>query len=146
MLKRTVTHEMSWCRANSTVSMGTILAVMSLVVTEIALESKTLSNRVTRGKDVVVGAVVFLTVLLIVTIVKTLETSGICSGRGDLDLFRSRENLCRGRKNGGAIGKIDSLSNFSGDRNGGFILVIVIIGGHSSRGFRKREGGNSRCK
>ena len=145
MLKRTVTHEVPWCRANSTVSMGTISAVMSSVVTEITLESKTLLSRVTRGKDVAVVAAVFLTVLLIVTIVKTLETSGVHSGRGDLDLFRSRENLCRRRKDGGAIGKIDSLSGFGGDRNGGFILMIVIIGGHSSRGFRKR-GGNSRGK
>ena len=126
--------------------MGTISAVMSPIVTEIALESKILSSRVTRGKDMAVGAVVFLTVLSIVTIAKTLETSGVHSGRGDLNLFRSRENLCRGRKDSGAIGKIDSLSGFSGDRNGGFILVIVIIGGHSSRGFRKRGGGNSRSK
>ena len=94
MLKRTVTHKVPWCRANSTVSMRTISAMMSLVVTEIALESKTLSSRMTRGKDVAVGAAVFLTVLLIVTIAKTLQTSGVCSGRGDLDLFRLRENLC----------------------------------------------------
>ena len=146
MLKRTVTHEMSWCRANSTVSMGTILAVMSLVVTEIALESKTLLSRVTRGKDMAVGAVVFLTVLSIVTIAKTLETSSGCSGRGDLDLFRLRENLCWGREDSGAIGKIDSLSSFRGDGNGGFILVIIAIDGHSSRGFRKRGGGNLRSK
>ena len=146
MLKKTVTHKMSWCRANSIVLMGTILAVMSPIMTEIALESKTLLSRVTRGKDVAVGAVVFLTVLLIVTIVKTLETSGICSGRGNSDLFRSRENLCRRRKDSGAVGKIDSLSSFSGDGNGGFILVVVIIGGHSSRGFRKRGGGNLRSK
>ena len=61
-------------------------------------------------------------------------------------MFRLRENLCRGRKDGGAIGKIDSLSNFGGDRNGGFILVVLVIGGHSSRGIRKRGGGNLRCK
>ena len=53
-----------------------------------------MSSRVTRGKDVAVGAAVFLTVLSIVTVAKTLETSGVCSGRGDLDLFRLRENLC----------------------------------------------------
>ena len=111
------------------------MAVVSPVVTEITLESKTLLSRVTRGKDMAVGAVVFLTVLLIVIIVKTLETSDVHSGRGDLDLFRSRENLYRRRKDGGAIGKIDSLSSFGGDRNSDFILVIVIIGGHSSRGF-----------
>ena len=131
-LKRMVTHEVPWCRANSTVLMGTILAKMFPIVTEIALESKTLLSRVTRGKDVAVGAAVFLTVLLIVTIVKTLETSGVCSGREDSDLFRLRENLCRERKDGGAIGKIDSLSGFDGDRNGGFILVVIIIGGHCS--------------
>ena len=126
--------------------MGTISAVMSPVVTEIALESKTLLSRVIRGKDMAVGAVVFLTVLLIVIIAKTLETSGVHSSRGDLDLFRSRENLCRRRKDSGAIGKIDSLSGFSEDRNGGFILVIINIGGHSSRGFRKKGGGNLRSK
>ena len=126
--------------------MGTISAKMFPVVTEIALESKTLLSRVTRGKDMAVGAVVFLTVLSIVIIVKTLETSGVCSGRGDSDLFRSRENLYRERKDGGAIGKIDSLSGFGEDRNGGFILIVIIIGDHCSRGFRKRRGGNSRCK
>ena len=106
MLKRTVIHEVSWCRANSTVLMGEKPAAMSPVVAEITLESKTLLSRVTRGKDVAVGAVVFLTVLLIVTIVKTLETSGICSGRRDLDLFRSRENLCRDRKDSGVLGRL----------------------------------------
>ena len=138
MLKRTVTHEVPWCRANSTVSMGIILAVMSPVVIEITLESKTLSSRVTRGKDMAVEAAVFLTVLLIVTIVKTLETSDVCSGRGDSDLFRLRENLCWRRKDSGAIGKIDSLSSFSGNGNGDFILVVITISGHSSRGFRER--------
>ena len=146
MLKRTVTHEMPWRRANSTVSMRIILAVMSPVVTEIALESKTLSSRVTRGKDVAVGAAVFLRVLLIVTIAKTLKTSGVHSGRGDLDLFRLRENLYWRRKDSGAVGKIDSLTSFGGDGNSGFILIIVTISGHSSRGFRKRGGGNSRSK
>ena len=63
-------HEVSWCRTNSTVLMGTISAVMFPVVTEIALESKTLLSRVTRGKDMAVGAAVFLTVLSIVTIAK----------------------------------------------------------------------------
>ena len=86
--------------------MGIILAAMSPVVIEIALESKTLSSRVTRGKDVAVRAVVFLTVLLIVTIVKTLETSGVHSGRGNLDSFRSRENLCRDRKDSGVLGRL----------------------------------------
>ena len=95
--------------------MGTILAVMSPIVTKITLESKTLLSRVTRGKDVAVGAVVFLTVLSIVTVVKTLKTSGVCSGRGDSDLFRLRENLCWRRKDSGAVGKIDSLSGFSGN-------------------------------
>ena len=119
---------------------------MSPVVTEIALESKTLLSRVTRGEDVAVGTAIFLTVLSIVTIVKTLETSGVCGGREDPDLFKLRENLCRGRKDSGAIGKINSLSGFGGDRNGGFILVVVVIGGYSSRGFRKRRGGDSRGK
>ena len=146
MLKRTVTHEVPWCRANSTVSMGTIWAVMPPIVTEIALESKTLLSRVTRGKDMAVGAVVFLTVLSIVTIAKTLETSSGCSGRGDLDLFRLRENLCWRRKDSGAVGKIDSLSGFSGNGNGDFTLVVITISGHSSRGFRKRGGGNLRSK
>ena len=115
MLKRTVIHEVPWCRANSTVSIGTILAVMSPVVTEITLESKTLLSRVTRGEDVAMGTAVFLTVLFIVTIMKTLEASGVRSGRGDSDLFRSRENLCRRRKDGGTVGKVDSLSSFGGD-------------------------------
>ena len=126
--------------------MGTILAVMSPVMTEITLESKTLSSRVTRGGDMAVGIAVFLIVLSIVTVVKTLEASGVHSGRGDLDLFRLRENLCRGRKDSGAIGKINSLSSFGGNRNCGFILVVVIISGHSSRGFRKRGGGDLRGK
>ena len=146
MLKRTVTHKVLWCRANSTVSMGTILAMMSPVVTEIALESKTLSSRMTRGEDVAVGTAIFLTVLSIVTIAKTLEASGVCGGRGDLDLLRPRKNLCRRRKDSGAIWKINSLSGFGRDRNCGFILIIVIIGGHSSRGFRKRGGGDSKGK
>ena len=115
--------------------MGTILAAMSPVVTEIILESKTLSSRVTRGKDVVVGTAVFLTVLSIVTIVKTLEASGICGGREDTDLFRPRKNLCRRGQDGSTIGEINSLSGFSGDRNCSFILVIIVVGGHSSRGF-----------
>ena len=138
MLKRTITYEVPWCRANSTVSMGTISAVMSPVVTEIELESKTLSSRVTRGEDVAVETAIFLTVLSIVTVAKTLEASGVHGGKGDPDLFRPRENLCRGRKDCGAIGKINGLSSFSEDRNCGFILVVVIVGGHSSRGFRKR--------
>ena len=122
------------------------MAVMSPVVTEITLKSKTLSSRVTRGKDVAMGAAVFLTVLSIVTVVKTLEASGIHGGRGDIDLFGLRENLCRGRKDGGTIGKIDGLSGFGGDRNDGFILVVVIIGSHSSRGFRERGGRDLRGK
>ena len=137
---------MPWYRANSTVLIETILAAMSPVVTEIALESKTLESRVTRGEDMAVGIAVFLTVLSIVTVVKTLEASGVCSGRRDLDLFRLRKNLCRRRKDGGTIGKVDGLSSFSGDSNSGFILVIIITGGHSSRGFRKRRGGDSRGK
>ena len=146
MLKRTVTHEVPWYRANSTVSMRTISAVMSPVVTEITLESKTLLSRMTRGEDVAMEAAVFLIVLSIVTIAKTLETSGVHSGRGDLDLFRLRKNLCWRGKDSGTIGKIDRLSSFSEDGNGNFILVIIIIGGHSSRGFRKRGGGNSKSK
>ena len=126
--------------------MGTISVAMSPVVIEITLESKTLLSRMIRGEDVAVGTAVFLTVLSIVTIVKTLEASGVHGGRGDLDLFRLRENLCRGRKNSGAIGKINSLSDFGRDRNCDFILVVIIIGGHSSRGFRKRRGGDSRGK
>ena len=126
--------------------MGTISAAMSPVVTEIALESKTLLSRVTRGEDVAVGTAIFLTVLSIVTIAKTLETSGVFGGREDPDLFRPRENLYRGRNDSGAIGKINSLSGFGGDRNGGFILVVVVIGGHSNKGFRKRRGGDSRGK
>ena len=119
--------------------MRTISAAMSPVVTEIALESKTLSSRMTKGEDMAVGIVVFLTVLSIVTIVKTLEASGIHSGRGDMDLFRLREDLCRGGQDSSAVGETNSLSGFSGDRNCGFILVIVIIiGGHSCRGFRER--------
>ena len=73
------------------------MAVMSPIVTEIALESKTLLSRVIRGKDMAVGAAVFLTVLSIVTVVKTLETSGVHSGRGDSDLFRLRET-CVGKE------------------------------------------------
>ena len=146
MLKRTVTHKMSWCRANSTVSMGTISAVMSPVVTEITLESKTLVSRVTRGKDVAVGTAVFLTVLFIVTVAQTLEASGIRGGREDMDLFGPRENLCREGQDSSAIGEINSLSGFGGDRNCGFILVVVIVGGHSSRGFQEREGEDSRSK
>ena len=76
--------------------MGTILAAMSSVVTEIALESKTLLSRVTRDEDMAVGTAVFLAVFFIVTIVKTLEAGGIHGGRGDTDLCGPRENLCRG--------------------------------------------------
>ena len=126
--------------------MGTISAVMSPVVIEITLESKTLLSRVTRGEDVAVGTAVFLTVLSIVTIAKTLEASGIHSGRGDMDLFGLRKNLYRRRQDSGAVGKINGLSSFCGDRNCGFILVIIVIGGHSSRGFRKRGGGDLRGK
>ena len=126
--------------------MGTISAVMSPVVTEITLESKTLSSRVIRGKDMAVETAIFLTVLSIVTTAKILEASGVYGGRGDPDLFRLRENLCRGRKDHDAIGKINSLSGFSGDRNYGFILVVVIVGGHSNRGFRQRGGEDSRGK
>ena len=119
--------------------MGTILAAMFPVVTEIALESKILLSRVTRGEDMAVGTAVFLAVLSIVTIAKTLEAGGIYGGRGDTDLFGPRENLCRGGQDSSVVGEINSLSGFSGDRNCGFILVIVIIiGGHSSRGFRER--------
>ena len=93
MLKRTVTHKVSWCRANSTVLMGTKLAAMSPVVIEVALKSKTLSSRVIWGKDMAVGTAAFIIVLPIVTIAKALKTSGVCSGRGDADLFQSGENL-----------------------------------------------------
>ena len=146
MLKRTVTHEVPWCRANSTVSMRTISAAMSPVVIEIALESKTLLSRVTRGEDVAVGTAVFLTVLFIVTIAKTLEASGIHSGKGDMDLFGLRENLCRGEQDGSAIGEINSFSGFSEDRNCSFILVIIIFGDYSSRDFQERGGGDSRSE
>ena len=122
------------------------MAAISPVVTDITLESKTLSSRVTWGEDMAVGRAVFLIVLSIVTVAKTLEASGIYSGRGDTDLFRPRENLCRGEQDSSAIGKIDSLSGFDGDRNCGFILVVIVIGGHSSRGFRQRGGGDLRGK
>ena len=146
MLKRTVTHKVPWCRANSTVSMETISAAMSSLVTEIALESKILLSRVTRDKDVAVGTAVFLTVLSIVTVAKTLGASGICGSRGDTDLFGLRKNLCRGGQDGSAIGEINSLSGFSGDRNCSFILVIIIFGDYSSRDFRERGGGDSRSE
>ena len=126
--------------------MGTISVAMSPVVIEITLESKTLLSRMIRGEDVAVGTAVFLTVLSIVTVVKALEASGVCNSRGDSDLFRSRENLCRRRKDGGTIGKIDGLSSFGEDRNDDFILVVIIISGHSSRDFRKRGGRDSRGK
>ena len=119
--------------------MGTISVAMSPVVIEITLESKTLLSRMIRSEDVAVGTAVFLTVLSIVTVAKALEASGVRNSRGDSDLFRSRENLCRRRKDGGIIGKIDGLSSFGGDRNGGFILVVIIISGHSSRDFRGGE-------
>ena len=113
-------------------------------MTEITLESKTLLSRVTRGEDMAVGTAVLLTVLSIVTIVKVLEASGVHVGRGDLDLFRLRENLSRRRKDSDTVGKIDGLSSFNGDRNGGFILIIIFISGHSGRGLRKKGGGDLR--
>ena len=144
--KRTVTHKVPWYRANSTVLMGTKLAAIFPVVTEIALEGKTLLSRVTQGKGVVVGTAVFITVLPIVTIAKALETSGICSGRGDANLFQSGENLCWRWKDSCTVGKVNRLSAFSGDRDSGFILVIVIVGGYHSGGLRKRGGGDLRGK
>ena len=124
--------------------MGAELAAMSPVVAEITLESKTLLSRVTWSKGVAVGAVIFIIVLLIVTVVKALKTSSICSGRGDADLFQSGENLCWRRKNSCAVGKVDRLSIFGGNGDGGFILVIIIVGGYSGGGLRKRGGRNPR--
>ena len=38
------------------------------------------------------GTVVFITILLVVTIAKALETSGVHSGGRDADLFQSGKN------------------------------------------------------
>ena len=144
MLKRTVIHEVSWCRANSTVLMGEKPAAMSPVVAEITLESKTLLSRVTWGKDMAMRTVIFITVLLIVTIAKALKTSSVHSGRDDVDLFWSGENLYWRRKNSCTIGEVDRLSVFSGNGDGGFILVIIIVSSYSSGGLKKRGGGDLR--
>ena len=126
--------------------MGAELAAMSPVVAEITLESKILLSRMTWSKGMAVGAAIFVTVLLIVTVAKALKTSSVHSGRSNADLFQFGENLCWRRKNSCAVEEVDRLSVFSGNGDGGFILVIVIVSGYGGGGLRKRGGGDLRGK